>query len=58
MPTSFGALPGALNTSFTPFSVNNLKTAILPLDIITTISLQCVGGAKLMVDAGDGRSRA
>ncbi|RMX45273.1 hypothetical protein pdam_00000850, partial [Pocillopora damicornis] len=30
------------------------KTAILPLDIITTISLQCVGGAKLMVDAGDG----
>ena len=58
VPTSFGGFPGGLNSSFTPFSVSDLKIATLPLDSKTAMSLQLGSGAKLTQVAGDSSSTA
>lgn len=58
MPARFGAFPGGLNSSFTPFSATDLKIATLPFDSKTAMSLQLGDGAKLILDAGDGSSTA
>ena len=58
MQTSFGDFPGDLNSSLTPFSAGDLKTATLLFDIKTAMSLQLDGGAKLTQETGDGSSTA